>query len=91
MTTSGQIKCPRCGGSIGLTCVCPSVVLRGRVHGSGRFEGPFEISDQPPTVARGGAPLPDLIDRDLRWHAFFWTVAFVVISAIVAIIYVFAP
>lgn len=47
MTTSGQIKCPSCGGSIGLTCVCRPVVLRGRVHGSGRFEGPIEISEKP--------------------------------------------
>lgn len=46
MTTSGQIKCPSCGGSIGLTCHCRSVRLSGRVHGSGRFEGPIEISEK---------------------------------------------
>lgn len=61
MTTSGQIKCHKCGGVIGGSvdrCECP---LSAR-YMRGRFAGPFEISVVPPdgppsgTRATGGVP-----------------------------------
>lgn len=81
MTTSGQIKCPKCGGVIGGSvdrCECP---LSARHI---RFAGPFVIPDR-----RKYAPYSDP-DRGL-FIVGMVCVVLSIIGAIAVFVIVFAP